>query len=298
MGNISVLGTGVMGAALARALAGAGQKVVVWNRSAERARALIGEHVRAVDNVDEAVAASRLVVVNLLDYEVSRRVLTTAGENLAGRIVVQTSTGTPEDANSFDSWLSERGAVLVEAAIMAYPKSIGSDESIVLYSGPEDAFVATDPLRHAWGGRQVWVGAEISLANGYDSSALTFYCGAISGFLEGAAIARAAGVPLNEYAKLTTDLWPAISYTAMTSIDLISKRDYHYEESPLSTYLNGLVRLTQAAEHAGVSDSFLAVLRDRVQRRIEAGGARQHVASVFEEFRPAQVTDLGRDGDK
>ncbi|MGH3717553.1 MAG: NAD(P)-binding domain-containing protein [Pseudonocardiaceae bacterium] len=244
MADISVLGTGVMGAALVRALAETGQTVVVWNRSAERARALIGERVRAVDGVDEAVAASPLVVVNLLNYEVSRRVLATAGENLAGRIVVQTSSGTPEDASSFDSWFSERGAVLVEAAILAYPKSIGSDESIVLYSGPEGAFVVTDPLRHAWGGRQVWVGAEISLANGYDCSALTFYCGAISGFLEGTAIALATGVPLNEYTKLTTDLWPAVNYTTMTSTDLISKRDYNYEEAPLSSYLSGASRPT------------------------------------------------------
>ncbi|MGH3866927.1 MAG: hypothetical protein ACRDQ4_12455 [Pseudonocardiaceae bacterium] len=91
---------------------------------------------------------------------------------------------------------------------------------------------------------------------GYDFSALTFYCGAISGFLEGVAIALAAGVPLDKYAKLAADLWPAINYTIMTSTDLISQRDYDYEEASLSSFLNGLVHMARAAERAGVSDSF------------------------------------------
>jgi 3-hydroxyisobutyrate dehydrogenase-like beta-hydroxyacid dehydrogenase len=290
MASVSVLGTGTMGATLARALAGAGHEVVAWNRTFERARALAkgsmqAGSIRAVAEVDEAVAASQVVVVNVTNYEASREVLSAADGRLAGRIVVQTSSGTPEDSTVFQTWLTERGAILLEAAIIVYPKSIGTDESIIVYSGSEDAFAAIESLRRAWGGRQTLIGSNISLANAYASSSMTFYFGAISGFLEGATIAAAAGFPIPDYAKFTNEMLPVIAYTVEKWAELIDKRNYEFDEASLATMLDGLIQLVKAAQQAGISDSLMDLLRERVQRRIAAVGPRQHISSVFEEFR-------------
>lgn len=285
MADVSVLGTGEMGAALARALAGAGHEVVAWNRTFERARALAGGSMRAVAEVDEAVAASQVVVVNVLNYEASREVLSAAEGSLAGRIVVQTASGTPEDSPVLQTWLAERGATLLEAAIMVYPKSIGTGESLILYSGPEDAFAAIDSLRRAWGGRHTLLGSDISLAKACNCSWGLFYLGADLGFLEGAAIAAATGVPLPDYAKLINETLPVIAYTVEKWTELIDKRDYGFTEASLGMFLDALVPLSQYVRQGGISDSLVDLFFERVRRRIATVGPHQHISSVFEEFR-------------
>jgi 3-hydroxyisobutyrate dehydrogenase-like beta-hydroxyacid dehydrogenase len=285
MADFSVLGTGVMGTALARALAAAGHEVVAWNRTFERARALARGSMRAVVEVDEAVAASPVVVVNVTNYEASREVLSAADGSLDGRIVVQTSSGTPEDARVLQAWLAERGATLLEAVILVPPKSIGTDETIMLYSGPEDTFAAIESLRRAWGGRHTLMGSDISLARVFEASFATFYCGALLGFLEATAIAAAAGLPLPEHAKMINETLPAIAYNVEKSAELIDKRDYDFDDAPLSIFLNNLPSMVRAAQEAGVADSIMNVMYERVRRRVAVASPRQHIASVFEEFR-------------
>ncbi|MFD0493920.1 NAD(P)-binding domain-containing protein [Streptomyces rhizosphaericus] len=76
---VTVLGLGDMGTALARALLRAGHRTTVWNRTAAKAEALAAEGALTAATVGEAVAASPLVVVCLLDYDSVRQVLAPSG---------------------------------------------------------------------------------------------------------------------------------------------------------------------------------------------------------------------------
>jgi 3-hydroxyisobutyrate dehydrogenase len=55
--RLTLLGTGIMGAAMARNLVRAGHEVTAWNRSRGRAEPLAGDGVRVADSAVEAVEA-------------------------------------------------------------------------------------------------------------------------------------------------------------------------------------------------------------------------------------------------
>ncbi len=58
MSDVSVVGLGSMGSALARALVGARREVAVWNRTSTKADALVQEGAVAASSVAQAVEAS------------------------------------------------------------------------------------------------------------------------------------------------------------------------------------------------------------------------------------------------
>ena len=63
MSDVSVLGMGLMGSALARAFLSAGRRVTVWNRTAERTQMLVGAGVKRSGRAADALRASPLSVV-------------------------------------------------------------------------------------------------------------------------------------------------------------------------------------------------------------------------------------------
>jgi 3-hydroxyisobutyrate dehydrogenase len=62
MTTVAVLGTGLMGSAMARRMAGQGLDVHAWNRSADKLQALTPWGVRAAASVEEAVGEADVVI--------------------------------------------------------------------------------------------------------------------------------------------------------------------------------------------------------------------------------------------
>ena len=95
MTEISCVGLGLMGSALARALLAAGHGVTVWNRSAGKAAALVELGAKEARTFAEAVAASPVVLICIDNYGSTRALLEPEGKagHLAGRTVVSLTTG-------------------------------------------------------------------------------------------------------------------------------------------------------------------------------------------------------------
>jgi len=75
---VSVIGLGVMGAALARTLLSSGYHVTVWNRTNAKAEPLVrGGGAVLAPSVASAVSASPIVLVCVEDYKVTRSLLGT-----------------------------------------------------------------------------------------------------------------------------------------------------------------------------------------------------------------------------
>ncbi|MCC5812679.1 MAG: NAD(P)-binding domain-containing protein [Ectothiorhodospiraceae bacterium] len=67
MSDITIIGLGAMGSALASAYLAKGMEVTVWNRSAERAAPLVAKGARLAENAAGAIDASTLILVSVLD---------------------------------------------------------------------------------------------------------------------------------------------------------------------------------------------------------------------------------------
>ncbi|MCP2262510.1 NAD binding domain of 6-phosphogluconate dehydrogenase [Streptoalloteichus tenebrarius] len=132
--DVTVLGLGNLGQALAGTLLRAGHIVTVWNRSAGRDRVLVERGARPASTVAQAVAASPLVVVSVLDQPAVRQVLGQAGPLLSGRSLVNLTSGSPRAARELAAWAGEQGAWYLAGAVYAVPQTVGTPEATIHYS--------------------------------------------------------------------------------------------------------------------------------------------------------------------
>ena len=110
MNEVSVIGLGAMGSTLAQVLLGNGYRVTVWNRTTAKAEPLVRDGAVLAQSAASAVGASPIVVVCVLDYKATNEILGTkeVASALAGRVLVQLTTGSPQEARDGEVWARER----------------------------------------------------------------------------------------------------------------------------------------------------------------------------------------------
>ena len=114
------LGTGLMGAPMARRLLAAGFPVTVWNRDSGKAEPLTAAGARLADSPADAVAGAQVVFTMLSDGSAVEDVLFTKGAAEAlekGAIVIDTSSIAPPIAKDHASRLADRGIAHVDAPV-------------------------------------------------------------------------------------------------------------------------------------------------------------------------------------
>ena len=119
--QVSVLGLGAMGSALAAALVKAGHATTVWNRSAGKADNLVAQGAQAAATAGDAVRASRLVIACLLDHASVHEVLDPLSDELAGRTLINVTTTSPEQSRELAAWAADAGVAYLDGGIMAVP---------------------------------------------------------------------------------------------------------------------------------------------------------------------------------
>lgn len=156
MTTVAVLGTGLMGAGMARSLARAGLDVTVWNRSADKARAL---DLPVAEEPTAAVADKDVVVTMLFDEDAVTSVMTAALPACrADTVWLQMSTvGLAATARLAD--LAQRhGVAYVDAPVLGTRQPAENGQLTVLAGGPKHVRDAVAPALDAVGAKTVWVG--------------------------------------------------------------------------------------------------------------------------------------------
>lgn len=102
MSDITVIGLGVMGSALAQTLLQSGYKVTVWNRTPNKAADLADRGAITAVSCSEAIAASPLIVICIKSHSDTRQLLESA-ENLKSKNIIELSTGSAPEAESLCS---------------------------------------------------------------------------------------------------------------------------------------------------------------------------------------------------
>ncbi|GAA1200751.1 NAD(P)-dependent oxidoreductase [Pseudonocardia alaniniphila] len=279
---VTVLGLGAMGGALARAFVAAGHPTTVWNRAPEKAAALVAAGAVRAETATAAVAASPLVVVCLGDHRSVHEVLDPVGDALAGRVLVNLTTGTPEQARELDAWASERGAEHLDGGIMAVPPMIGTPAAFVLYSGPLRTFDAHRATLDVLGDSR-FVGEDPGLASLHDLALLSGMYGMFEGALQAFALVRSAGGSAKDFAPALREWLRNMSEFVTGSAEQIDTRDYATDVvATLAMQASSYGHLVDVAEAQGVSTELITPLAALMDRRVADGHGQDGIASVIE----------------
>ncbi|MEV4578010.1 NAD(P)-binding domain-containing protein [Nonomuraea jabiensis] len=280
--NISVLGLGLMGTALAASLIEAGHHVTVWNRTPAKADPLVAKGATRADTLAQAVEASPLVIVCLLDY--ASVLETLEGVPLAGRVVANLTTGRPAEAREMAAWVGERGGDYLDGGIMAVPQMIANPGALILYSGSRPAF---ERYEEAFGVMAAarYTGDDPGMAPLLDLAMLTGMYGQMAGSLEALALVRSAKFPLTEF---TTELlipWiNAMAAMLPRWAEEIEAGDYRTEVSNLEINRAGMENLVRAFEEQGVRPDLLLPMKTVIDRRVARGLAHEGLSGLVEEL--------------
>ncbi|MEH0110925.1 NAD(P)-dependent oxidoreductase [Tersicoccus sp. MR15.9] len=157
--RVAVLGTGTMGAAMARRLLGAGFAVTAWNRTAERAEALADDGARVATDPADAVGDADVVLTMLFDADA---VLETAEAFLPalpdGAVWMQSSTTGVEGAHRIAQVAEKAGVALVDAPVLGTLGPAEQGKLTVLAAGAREPIDRLAPVFGVVGSRTVPVG--------------------------------------------------------------------------------------------------------------------------------------------
>src|SRR5258708_15873404 len=159
MRRVAVLGTGIMGAGMARSLLRSGLDVIVWNRSRGRAAPLAADGAQVAGTAAGAVAGADAVVTMLWDGGSVAEVMTAALPAAPdGVLWAQTSTVSLHDAGVRLPALARRyGARYVDAPVLGTRQPAEDGKLLVLAAAPGPLRDLVTPLFDAIAGRTVWV---------------------------------------------------------------------------------------------------------------------------------------------
>ncbi|MGW6919966.1 NAD(P)-dependent oxidoreductase [Streptomyces sp. NPDC054950] len=279
---VTLLGLGAMGAALARTWLAAGHPLTVWNRNPHRSAALAAEGARVADSAAEAVAASTLVVVCLLDDASVDEAL--AGVDLTDRDLVNLTTSTPAQARARAEWARERGARYLDGGIMAVPPMIGVPEAggYVFYSGSRELFERHQETLGVPAGT-TYVGEDAGFAALHDVALLSAMYGMFAGSAHAFALIRKEDIDPASLAPLLADWLVAMAPVVHRTADRLRSGDYTKDvASPLAMQVAGTPTLLSTAEQQGVSPELLSPYFDLMRRRLGEGSEEEDLTGVID----------------
>jgi 3-hydroxyisobutyrate dehydrogenase len=277
MPSIAVLGTGVMGAPMARNLARAGHEVRAWNRTLEKAQSLRDDGIEAYDEAAAAVAGADAVLTMLADADAVLDVARAAG--LAdGQIWWQASTIGLEGTEGCAAWAAETGAVLVDAPVLGTRLPAEQGKLVILASGPDGALDACTPFFEPVGARTLRLGpagagSRLKLAVNAWVLAVT------QGTAETIALAQALGLDPNLVLEALDGGALDLPYFRMKAKLMI---DEDFPPSFALTLAAKDARLVaEAGERSGADVPVARAIAARMTEGAEAGHGHEDMAATY-----------------
>lgn len=165
MASIALLGTGLLGSGFAEAAAKRGDTVTVWNRSADKARALESFGITVAPTAADAVRGASRVHLVLKDDAVVDAVIAAAQPGLAAdAVIVDHSTTLPAPTAARIPRLAGQGVAYLHAPVFMTPLAARTAKGSMLVSGARAVFDRVAAELAAMTGRLEYQGERGDLA--------------------------------------------------------------------------------------------------------------------------------------
>ncbi len=270
---VTVLGLGPMGRALAGAFLDAGLRITVWNRTPGRDRELIERGAVAAPSAEEAVAASALTVVCVVNYDASDAILRrdAVTDALKGRTVVNLSADTPDRARDTADWAAGRGIRYLDGAIMTPTTTISTPASVFIHSGPADLYQEHRPVLEALGGTHTHLGEEIGRAAAYDIALLDIFWTAMAGYAHALAVARAEGISARELAPFAKGIGAILPPLFEETAEEMDRGTFSGEGNPITSGASSMAHIIHTSEGHGIDAGVIRAAEGMARRAIGLG---------------------------
>ena len=257
MTSVAVLGTGLLGTAIATRLLEQGLKVHVWNRDPSRIVSLVEKGATAIDDLGQAANNNRVLITVLRDGAATASVIGTLGA-LSGSTVVPMGTMGVEESRKLATQVANQGGLYLEAPVLGSKPQALNGSLLVMAGGEEQVFEEHRALlSHLCQEPQlvgpVGSGAATKLALNQLIASLTH------SFSLSLQLIQRAGVPVETFMAI---LRPSALYAPTFDKKLQRMLDHTYADPNFSTALlrKDLRLFLEEATTAGLQDQGLSGL--------------------------------------
>jgi 3-hydroxyisobutyrate dehydrogenase len=278
--TVAVLGTGIMGAAMARNLISAGMEVRAWNRTREKAEPLAEDGAKVTDTPAEAAEGADFLITMLSD---AGPVEEAAGGNVLPALAedgvwLQMSTVGTEGSDRLEKLAAERGVAYVDAPVLGTKQPAEQGALIVLASGPEEVRERSQHVFDSVGSKTLWLGPA-GVGSRLKLVVNNWIVGLVGVLAETTALAEATGVDPARFLEVIEGGPLGLPYAQIKGKMMIE------EEFPTSFSLR-LARKDAAlvldvAEKEGLRLAVTEAVVARFDETLDAGHGEEDLAAVY-----------------
>lgn len=282
MSDVTVIGLGKMGQALATTLLASGHSVTVWNRSPGKSEKIVSEGALLAQSVCIAIQASPIILICIKDYATT---IETIGSDqvlpsLKNRVFIQLSSGTPQEAIDSGSWFSDQGASYLDGAILGSPLTIGTSEGQIIISGDSDAWEKSQSSVDCLSGNLKYAGTKIESAKVLDLAFLVQRLSLFMGVFQGLLLCESADLSLDVY-ESTIAPDKRIKLLANT----IRNETFHESINSIRLWKDALHHIQKQAKDTNTNSEVLDFIEDKFLRAQSAGIEEEDLAAIIKVFR-------------
>jgi 3-hydroxyisobutyrate dehydrogenase len=158
--EIGWIGTGIMGAPMARRLIGGGHRVRVFNRTLEKARAMVADGASVAADAAACAAGAEVVFIMVPDTPDAEATVAKIEPALkAGQLVVDMSTVAPAGERAIAARLKKAGVDYLDAPVSGGDVGAREGTLAIMVGGEANAFERARPLFELMGKRVTHMGA-------------------------------------------------------------------------------------------------------------------------------------------
>lgn len=279
--NITVLGIGLMGSAIANRLVSCGHQVTAWNRTPETALATLASDVKFEPDSPVAISEAEVVLLFLSEAAVINQVLQASPTSvLENKLIIQMGTIAPEESRELSAWLSSRNAGYLECPVLGSIPEARQGSLLLMAGGTEALFKKAHPVLKELGSSPQLIGpvgqaAALKLGLNQLIAGLTATFSLSLGFLE------KEQVDLDKFMSILRDS-AVYAPTFDKKLGKMLSGDYENPNFPLKHLDKDVGLFLSAAEPHGLHTETLQAIRSIITRGLEAGHADLDYSSLRE----------------
>jgi 3-hydroxyisobutyrate dehydrogenase len=280
--TVAVLGTGIMGGAMARRLLAAGLDVRAWNRTAEKATPLAEAGATVAGSPAEAVAGAQAVLTMLADGNATEAVMLDpdggASAAASGTLWVQSGTVGVAATERLAAAAADHQLVFVDAPVLGTREPAERGALVVLASGPEEAREPCQPMFDAVATRVLWVGPA-GAGTRLKLVVNTWLIGLLGALAEAVALAKCSGVDPARFLE-AIEGGPVGAPYARTKGEAMFAADFP-ASFPLALAHKDVRLVLEEAEACDLLLPLAGAMAQQLGRAIQLGHGEEDMAAVY-----------------
>ena len=286
--TITLLGTGLLGRAIAERLQSVGHTVTVYNRTRTKALPLQAFGITVVTRPEEAIAQADCVVLMLADAAAIRAVLLTPASLavLRGKTVIQMGTIAQGESLALQAEIEQAGGSYCEAPVLGSLAEARAGTLLVMVGGTEGQFVQWGPLFRSLCREPRLVGPAGKAAS-LKLSLNQLIVAEVSAFALSLGLVQRAGVPVDTFMAILREsalFTPAFE----KKLPRLLTRDYQHPNFSTRHLLKDTELFLREASGYALTTSSLEGIRPLLERTIEQGLGDSDYSAIFEVINPVQ----------